>query len=89
MHCAAARRDAAVEAGKALLDWLEAERKLLVKGRALSLAQRALLYAADELVMARMRLRMRLPGEAVRTHEANFKLHEAEVPVKNQVGAVC
>lgn len=74
-----------MEAVKALLDWLEAERKLLVKGRALALAQRALLYAADELAMARMRLRVRLPGELVRPHEAHFKLHEAEVPVKNKV----
>lgn len=56
-----------------------------MKGRALALAQRALLYAADELAMARMRLRVRLPGEAVRPHEAHFKLHEAEVPVKNKV----
>ena len=74
-----------MDAGKAMLEWLEAERKLLLKGRALALAQRTLLYAADELAMARMRLRVRLPGEFVRPHEANFKLHEAEVPVKNKV----
>ncbi|KAK9793457.1 hypothetical protein WJX73_010752 [Symbiochloris irregularis] len=80
----AARRSAALEAGKATLEWLEAERKLLIKGRALALAQRALLYAADEMAMARMRLRVRLPGEAVRLHEAHFKLHEAELPVKNK-----
>lgn len=76
-----------MEAGKALLEWLESERKLLVRGRAFALAQRALLYAADELAMARMRLRVRLPGESVRPHEAHFKLHEAEVPVKNKVSS--
>ena len=75
-----------MEAGKAALEWLEAERKLLVKGRELALAQRKLLYAADELAMASMRLRLRLPGESVRAHEVHFKLHEAEVPVKNKVG---
>lgn len=35
--------------------------------------------------MATLRLRVLLPGEAVKDHEANFKLHPEEVVVKNQV----
>ena len=27
----------------------------------------------------------RMPGELVRPHEVHFKLHEAEVPLKNKV----
>lgn len=30
-------------------------------------------------------LQIRLPGEFVRPHEVQFKLHEAEVPLKNKV----
>lgn len=48
-------------------------------------AQRFLLYALDELAMAALRMRIRVPGEAVKPHEAHFKLHEEEVPVKNKV----
>lgn len=47
-------------------------------------AQRFLLYALDELAMAALRMRIRVPGEAVKPHEAHFKLHEEEVPVKNK-----
>ena len=47
-------------------------------------AQRFLLYALDELAMAALRMRIRMPGEAVKPHEAHFKLHEEEVPVKNK-----
>ena len=48
-------------------------------------AQRFLLYALDELAMAALRMRIRVRGEAVKPHEAHFKLHEEEVPVKNKV----
>ena len=35
--------------------------------------------------MAALRMRIRVPGEAVKPHEAHFKLHAEEVPVKNKV----
>lgn len=50
--------------------------------------QRATLYARDELEMSTLRLRLRLPGETVKPHEVNFKLHEAEVPIKNTVSGL-
>lgn len=34
--------------------------------------------------MAVLRMRIRVPGEAVKPHEAHFKLHEEDVPVKNK-----
>ena len=52
-------------------------------------AQRFLLYALDELAMAALRMRIRVPGEGVKPHEAHFKLHEEEVPVKNKVRGCC
>ena len=55
---AGARRAEVVSQGKAQLDRLEAMRKLFTKSRALSLAQRALLYAKDELEMCTMRMRV-------------------------------
>lgn len=47
-----------LEQGKAHLDRLEAMRKLFMKSRALSLSQRALVYAKDELEMCTMRMRV-------------------------------
>jgi len=55
------------------------------QARALSLSQRMLLYAHDELDMATMRLRLRGEGEHVQPHEEHFKLHPAELPVKQRV----
>ena len=52
--------------------------------KALMLAQRALLYAGDELSMARLRLRVQLEGEQVQGREQTFVLHPAEVPVRNK-----
>ena len=57
--CAARRRAELLRIGKAQLDRLESMRKLFTKSRALSLAQRALLYAKDELEMCTMRMRVR------------------------------
>ena len=50
--------------GKAQLDRLEAMRKLFTKSRALSLAQRALLYAKDELEMCTMRMRVSISSRS-------------------------
>ena len=55
------RRADILAQGKAQLDRLEAMRKLFTKSRALSLAQRALLYAKDELEMCTMRMRVSIP----------------------------
>ncbi len=44
------------------MERLEAQRRLLVAARALSLAQRWLLYAHDELGMATARMRLARPG---------------------------
>ena len=60
MTCSAAnRRTEIASQGKAHMERLEAMRKLFTKSRALSLAQRALLYAKDELEMCTMRMRVR------------------------------
>ncbi len=56
---------ALVDDARAHLERLEAQRKLLVDARTLSLAQRQLLYAHDELSMATMRIRLRAEGEQV------------------------
>ncbi|CAL5225440.1 g8258 [Coccomyxa viridis] len=81
---AARLRDGVLAASKVALERMEASRKVFLKGRALALAQRTALYARDELNMSTLRIRTRLPGEFVRPHEVHFKLHEAELPVKNK-----
>lgn len=53
----AARKELLSAAGKAHMDLLEAARKLYLKARAVTLAQRAKLYALDELEQSTMRLR--------------------------------
>lgn len=58
LACTVSRRADILAQGKAQLDRLEAMRKLFTKSRALSLAQRALLYAKDELEMCTMRMRV-------------------------------
>lgn len=70
----AARAAALAEAAGAHLERLEGQRRLFLAARALALAQRMLLYAHDELGMATMRMRLRLPGEAVAPHEAVYKV---------------
>lgn len=57
-QCSAERRAQILRIGKAQLDRLEAMRKAFTKSRALSLAQRELLYAKDELEMCTMRMRV-------------------------------
>ena len=52
-------REGLLAEAKATLDRLEAQRKLFGRGQAVALAQRALLYARDELEMATLRLRLR------------------------------
>ena len=81
----AAKRDELLAASKTHFDAFEAHKKLCWRARALSRAQRALLYALDELEMSTMRLHLRAPGERVKPEEALYKLHPAEVPVKNAV----
>ena len=83
--CAATKRDSLLAAAKTHFDAFEAHKKLCWRARALSRAQRALLYALDELEMSTMRLQLRAPGERVKPEEALYKLHHAEVPVKNAV----
>jgi hypothetical protein len=56
-----------------------------VQANSLGLAQRMLLYAHDELEMCTMRTRLREENEEVQQHEEIFKLHAAEVPVKQRV----
>ena len=76
-----------IPACKGAAGWLllQAVLKRLVHELMLYVLQRATLYARDELEMSTLRLRLRLPGETVKPHEVNFKLHEAEVPIKNTV----
>ncbi|EIE26712.1 hypothetical protein COCSUDRAFT_59229 [Coccomyxa subellipsoidea C-169] len=81
---AAAQREALLAAAKAALDRLEAGRRVFLRGRALALAQRFALYARDELAMSTLRIRVRVSGEYVKPHEVHFKLHPAEIPVKNK-----
>lgn len=54
---AAAQKELLAAAGKAQLEFLEQARRLYLKARAVTLAQRAKLYALDELDMATMRIR--------------------------------
>ena len=82
---AAAARDVLVSQAKAHLDVLENQRKLYLRSRALSLTQRALLYAYDELDMSMMRMQLRGAGQTVKPHEAHFRLQPFEVPLKNRV----
>ena len=86
MRASGAARDALVAQSKAHLEVLEMQRKLYLRSRSLSLAQRALLYAHDELDMSMMRMQLRAPGEAVKPHEQHFRLQPFEVPLKNRVG---
>ncbi|EFJ51898.1 hypothetical protein VOLCADRAFT_87560 [Volvox carteri f. nagariensis] len=72
-----------IREGKAHVERLEAQRRLLVAARAASLAQRMLLYAHDELAMATARMRLAREGEPIGPHEGNLKLHPAAVPVKS------
>jgi hypothetical protein len=81
---AAAVRDRLAAHGRVHLELLEADRKLYLRCRALTLAQRGVLYARDELEMAVMRLRLQQPGERVKPHEQHFKLHPAALPAKNK-----
>ncbi|KAL0055911.1 hypothetical protein WJX82_005648 [Trebouxia sp. C0006] len=81
---AAAAREVLVAQSKAHLDLLEGQRKLFLRSRALSLAQRALLYAHDELDMSMMRMQLRSAHDVVKLHEQHFRLQPAEVPLKNR-----
>ena len=90
MHdLAASQREEILQLGKAHLESLELQRKAYVKARAHAMAQRSSLYARDELEMSVMRIRVRHPHEAVAVHEEAFKLHPAEVPVRNKVCSPC
>ncbi|KAL3154030.1 hypothetical protein ABBQ32_013581 [Trebouxia sp. C0010 RCD-2024] len=79
-----AARDALVGQSKVHLEVLEAQRKLYLRSRSLSLGQRALLYAHDELDMSMMRMQLRAPGDPVKPHEQHFRLQPFEVPLKNR-----
>ena len=81
----AAARERLLACAKAHLEAFEAHKKLWLSARALSLSQRMLLYAKDELEMCTLRLHLRAPGERVKPQEALYKLHPAEVPVRNVV----
>jgi len=85
VHGAAEAREALVAQSKAHLDLLEGQRKLYLRSRALSLAQRALLYAHDELDMSMMRMQLRSAHDVVKPHEQHFRLQPFEVPLKNRV----
>lgn len=82
---AAVARDALVAQSKAHLEVLEGQRKLYLRTRAVSLAQRALLYAHDELDMSMMRMQLRSIHQVVKPHEQHFRLQPFEVPLKNRV----
>ena len=85
MYGAAAAREVLVAQSKAHLELLEGQRKLFLRSRAASLAQRALLYAHDELDMSMMRMQLRSAHDAVKPHEQHFRLQPFEVPLKNRV----
>lgn len=85
---AGSQREELLQLGKAHLESLELQRKAYVKARAHAMAQRSSLYARDELEMSVMRIRVRYPHESVAIHEEAFKLHPAEVPVRNKVSSL-
>ncbi|KAL6785091.1 hypothetical protein ACKKBG_A02395 [Auxenochlorella protothecoides x Auxenochlorella symbiontica] len=75
---AAARAALALEAAGRQLDRLEAQRRLYLASGALGLAQRARLYALDELDMCVGRMRLAEPGEVLRPGDELYKLAGAE-----------
>ena len=85
IYGAAAAREVLVAQSKAHLELMEGQCKLFLRSRAVSLAQRALLYAHDELDMSMMRMQLRSAHDAVKPHEQHFRLQPFEVPLKNRV----
>ncbi len=88
VYGAAAAREVLVAQSKAHLDLVEGQRKLFLRSRALSLAQRALLYAHDELDMSMMRMQLRSAHDVVKPHEQHFRLQPFQVPLKNRVSTL-
>ncbi|KAK9810177.1 hypothetical protein WJX72_006177 [[Myrmecia] bisecta] len=82
---AAAQRDAVLSAAKVGLEALEEQRRVFLRARALSLAQRSVLYARDEMEMATMRTRLLAPGQTRRDHERLFKLYPGELDTRKHV----
>ena len=85
--CAAEQRESLLAFSRTHFACFDAYKKLWLSARALSLMQRMLLYAKDELEMSTIRLQLRAGGEQVKPQEALYKLHPAEVPVKNVVSS--
>ncbi|GAQ81004.1 hypothetical protein KFL_000680200 [Klebsormidium nitens] len=76
--------EGAVRAAKKHLEAMEGMRREFFKARLLAGAQRALLYALDELGMAVTRVRLRLPGETFESEvEKNVTVQKFEIPVMN------
>ena len=87
--CAGAQRDRLLTYSRTHFASFDAHKKLWLSARALGVMQRMLLYAKDELGMSTLRLQLRAPRERLKPHEALYKLHPAEVPVKNVVNFRC
>eukprot|EP00887_Chlorella_sp_A99_P002685 scaffold6.g2685.t1 len=79
----AAHKALLLAAAKAQLELLEGGRRLYLKARALSGAQREKLYSLDELGQSTMRLQLVAPGEWVTPQEEVYKRHPEEVPVRS------
>ncbi|KFM22757.1 E3 ubiquitin-protein ligase SHPRH [Auxenochlorella protothecoides] len=77
-HCRLDERFLRWEAAERQLDRLEAQRRLYLASGALGLAQRARLYALDELDMCVGRMRLAEPGEVLRPGDELYKLAGAE-----------
>lgn len=84
MHGDVSERDMLIEVGKAHLEVWNNYSKEFLKANALILAQRLKLYAIDELDQCLLRMTLRAPDEIINNElEGLFKIHEAEIPVKN------
>ena len=74
---------ALLDRGREHLALLEAMRGEFVPCRTFTRYQRQWLYAHDELAMANSRMHVVPDDEAIPAELANFKLHRAELPVRN------
>ena len=74
---------ALIARAKAHLELFELLKKELQRAKALAVAQRFSLHSLDELGMARMRVMLAMPGEAIEPSQAHYKINVEALPVRS------